>query len=64
RHILLLKEAKESLCQVVQSIDMGMPEDFFTIDLMAAYETLGKLTGETAGEDLINEIFSKFCTGK
>lgn len=64
RHTLLLKEAKESLCQVVQSIDMGMPEDFFTIDLMAAYETLGKLTGETAGEDLINEIFSKFCTGK
>ena len=42
----------------------GMPEDFFSIDLMAAYGSLGKITGEEVGEDLVNEIFSKFCMGK
>ena len=41
-----------------------MPEDFYSIDLMAAYEFLGSITGETAGEDLVNEIFSKFLYGK
>ena len=46
------------------SIENGMPEDFYSIDLMAAYESLGSITGETAGEDLVNEIFSKFCMGK
>ncbi|CDE64590.1 tRNA modification GTPase MnmE [Blautia sp. CAG:37] len=43
---------------------MGMPEDFFSIDLMNAYEELGSIIGEAVGEDLVNEIFSKFCTGK
>ena len=43
---------------------MDMPEDFFSIDLMSAYESLGEIIGESAGEDLVNEIFSKFCTGK
>ena len=42
---------------------MGMPEDFYSIDLMDAYEELGSITGETIGEDLVNEIFSKFCMG-
>ncbi len=42
----------------------GMPEDFYSIDLMDAYEALGNITGETIGEDLVNEIFSKFCMGK
>ena len=46
------------------SIEMGMPEDFFSIDLMNAYEELGSIIGEAVGEDLVNEIFSKFCTGK
>ena len=41
-----------------------MPEDFFSIDLMDGYETLGSIMGESAGEDLVNEIFSKFCMGK
>ena len=59
-----LKNAKESMKKVVKSIDDGMPEDFYSIDLMDAYEELGSITGETAGEDLINEIFSKFCMGK
>ena len=46
------------------SIAAGMPEDFFSIDLMDAYEALGTILGESVGEDLVNEIFSKFCTGK
>ena len=55
---------REAVWHVLESIRGGLPEDFYSIDLMDAYETLGKITGETAGEDLINEIFSKFCTGK
>ena len=53
-----------SLGKVMDSIENQMPEDFFTIDLMDAYESLGSITGETIGEDLVNEIFSKFCMGK
>lgn len=64
RHKTALKEAKEALEKVMESIEMGMPEDFYSIDLMDAYELLGSITGETIGEDLVNEIFSKFCMGK
>lgn len=59
-----LSEALESLKQVITSIQNQMPEDFFSIDLMNAYEELGSITGESVGEDLVNEIFSKFCMGK
>ncbi|MBC5689193.1 tRNA uridine-5-carboxymethylaminomethyl(34) synthesis GTPase MnmE [Mediterraneibacter sp. NSJ-55] len=59
-----LKEALKSLEKVTESIYKKMPEDFYSIDLMDAYEALGSITGETIGEDLINEIFSKFCMGK
>lgn len=64
RHKAALEEAKESLKLVTGSIEMGMPEDFFSIDLMNAYESLGRIVGESVGEDLVNEIFSKFCVGK
>ena len=64
RHKAALEEAEESLELVKNSIDMGMAEDFFSIDLMNAYESLGRIVGESVGEDLVNEIFSKFCTGK
>lgn len=64
RHKLALEEADKSLNLVENSIQMGMPEDFFTIDLMSAYESFGAIIGESVGEDLVNEIFSKFCTGK
>lgn len=64
RHKTALQNALRSLNNVIQSIDMQMPEDFYSIDLMDAYETLGSITGETIGEDLVNEIFSKFCMGK
>lgn len=59
-----LQRAREALGKVEESIEMGMPEDFYSIDMMDAYEALGTITGETVGEDLINEIFSKFCMGK
>ena len=49
---------------VIQSIYDGMPEDFLTIDLMDAYEQLGRIIGEAVEDDLVNEIFSKFCMGK
>lgn len=59
-----LESAKEALCRVNESIDNEMPEDFYSIDLLDAYESFGSITGETIGEDLVNEIFSKFCMGK
>ena len=64
RHKNALDEAYKSLKKVIESIDNNMPEDFYSIDLMDAYEALGNITGETMGEDLIHEIFSKFCMGK
>ena len=64
RHKQALEEAKNSLDLVETSIKNGMPEDFYSIDLIGAYEALGSITGESIGEDLVNEIFSKFCTGK
>ena len=59
-----LQSALKSLELVLDSIENQMPEDFYSIDLMSAYEELGYITGETVGEDLVNEIFSKFCMGK
>ena len=59
-----LQDAYQSLQKVKSSIENQMPEDFYSIDLMDAYEALGSITGETIGEDLVNEIFSKFCMGK
>lgn len=59
-----LADAKASLLQVIESIKERMPEDFYSIDLMDAMNALGMITGESAGEELINEIFSKFCLGK
>lgn len=64
RHKNLLSEAHESLKMVEQSIADGMPEDFYSIDLMNAYESLGNIMGEAVDDDLVNEIFSKFCMGK
>jgi len=64
RHKTALEEAVHSLLLVQSSIEAGMPEDFYTIDLMEAYNALGRILGEEMGEDLIEEIFSKFCMGK
>ena len=57
-------EAFDSLTLVKKSIDEGMPEDFYSIDLMNAYASLGKIIGEEVDDDLVEEIFSKFCMGK
>lgn len=64
RHKEALMEALKSLKLVKCSIEDEMPEDFLSIDLMSAYASLGTIIGEEVGEDLVNEIFSKFCMGK
>ena len=64
RHQAAMEQVQSSLMKVKESISLGMPEDFFSIDLMDAYEELGSIIGESVGEDLVNEIFSKFCMGK
>ncbi len=64
RHKHALEESLRSIKQVKKSIEDGMPEDFYSIDLMSAYESLGEIIGESVGEDLVNTIFSKFCMGK
>lgn len=64
RHKNSLQNAYDSLKMVQQSIMDDMPEDFYSIDLMSAYEELGKIIGEAVEDDLVNEIFSKFCMGK
>ena len=64
RHKEAIQNAYESMKLVKQSIEDGMPEDFFSIDLMNAYQSLGLVIGEEIEDDLANEIFSKFCMGK
>ena len=64
RHKEALMDSLKSLKLVKSSIEDEMPEDFLSIDLMSAYASLGTIIGEEVGEDLVNEIFSKFCMGK
>ena len=64
RHKEALCEAYDSLKMVQKSLEDDMPEDFYSIDLMSAYASLGRIIGEEVGDDLVNEIFSKFCMGK
>ena len=64
RHKKAVQEALDSICLVEDSIENGMSEDFFSIDLMNAYRVLGTILGEAVEDDLVEEIFSKFCMGK
>ena len=64
RHKTALEESLRSLERVEQSIAEGMPEDLYPIDMMDAYGQLGSIIGEAVGEDLVDEIFRKFCMGK
>lgn len=64
RHKEAVMEALDSMRQVEVSLENQMPEDFYSIDLMNAYAALGRIIGEEVEDDLVNEIFSKFCTGK
>lgn len=64
RHKEALQDAFGSLTMVKKSIETDMPEDFYSIDLMSAYSSLGFIIGEEVDDDLVEEIFSKFCMGK
>jgi len=64
RHKEALSEAEESLHMLENTIKAGMTEDFYSVDLMNAYSALGRIIGEQVDDDLINEIFEKFCMGK
>ena len=64
RHSEAINNAILALKRVQSSIEDGMPEDFYTVDLLDAYHALGGIIGEEVGEDLIDEIFSGFCMGK
>ena len=64
RHKSALESAFQSIKMVLQGVESGVPEDFLTIDLMEAYGKLGTIIGEAVGEDLVNEIFERFCMGK
>lgn len=64
RHKEALENSYQSLLKVKESVQAMMPEDFYSIDLMDAYEQLGLIIGESVEDDLVEEIFSKFCMGK
>lgn len=64
RQAELLRQAGEFLATAAETIEMGMGEDFIVIDLRSAWEKLGEIIGETVSEDIIDEIFSRFCIGK
>ena len=64
RHKEALTNALSALLLVKKSLEDHMPEDFYSIDLMEAYADLGSIIGEEVGDDLVEEIFSKFCMGK
>ena len=59
-----LQNAYDAMGKVLESIEADMPEDFYSIDLMQGYESLGEITGESVDEDLVNTIFREFCMGK
>ena len=64
RQLSLIKKAKESISNVINAISDNLPEDFFTIDLNDAYTNLSYVLGIEINDDLVDEIFSKFCMGK
>ena len=64
RHLNCVNDSLSFLENVLVSIENGMPEDFYSIDLLGAYSSLGLIIGEEVDDDLVDEIFSKFCMGK
>lgn len=64
RHLDLIDRALESIKDALDNIDMNMPEDLISIDLVNSYESLGGIIGESIEDDIVEEIFSKFCVGK
>ena len=64
RHKALIYQAKNSLNNAIDTLEKGLPVDVIAIYMKEVLEELGKITGETVTDDIINEIFSKFCLGK
>ncbi|MCQ6563416.1 tRNA uridine-5-carboxymethylaminomethyl(34) synthesis GTPase MnmE [Paenibacillus mendelii] len=64
RHITLLHEARKSLTDAMEAIDIGIPIDIVQIDVRTAWEQLGEMIGDSVSESLIDQIFSQFCLGK
>ena len=64
RQVQLLEGADLALSRVEQGIEEGVPEDLLTVDLMEAYQDLGRIIGEEVEDDLVEEVFSRFCMGK
>lgn len=64
RQASLLEQAKGHLVAVIETVDQGMPPDCIVVDLRDAWDKLGEITGDTVGEDIIDQIFTKFCIGK
>lgn len=64
RHIQKLEETKEVLLNALSKIEEGFPIDIVEIDIKSAWETLGEITGDFHPEDLIDELFGRFCLGK
>ncbi len=64
RHKTALIKAGEALSRVVEAIDMNMPSDIVSIDINMAIDALGEITGETVSDDIVTEIFHRFCVGK
>ncbi|EFO71010.1 hypothetical protein HMPREF9211_1241 [Lactobacillus iners LactinV 01V1-a] len=60
----LLRKAKQSLIEAIEAINDNMPLDLVQIDLKEAWDSLGEITGDTAPDELITQLFSKFCLGK
>ena len=64
RHVAALERSERQLAQAMLDLRQGMADDFVTIDLTAALNSLGEITGETLQEDLLRTIFANFCVGK
>ena len=64
RHIELVRQSAEALNRAQQSLQDGMPLDCAVVDIRQAWDALGSITGDTVHDDIVEEIFSRFCLGK
>lgn len=64
RHISLLKQARQSIQDAIDAAESGIPMDMVQIDLTRTWEILGEIIGESASDELIDQLFSQFCLGK
>lgn len=64
RHISLLKQARQSIQDAIDAAESGIPMDMVQIDLIRTWEILGEIIGESASDELIDQLFSQFCLGK